>query len=118
MDRLRRRAEFLAAAAGARASVATLQLQGHDRRDAAAPRVGFTVSGKIGGAVERNRIRRRLRAAAHEVLPAAGHDGYDYVLVGRRAALAAPYATIVADLSQAVRRLHTSERTRGGPADE
>jgi ribonuclease P protein component len=116
MDRLKRRADFLAAAGGARASAPAFLVQAHDRRDGAQPRIGFTVTRKTGSAVERNRIRRRLRAAAHDVLPASGQRGFDYVLVARRPALDAPYQTLIADLEQAVRRVHRSGgagRTRG-----
>jgi ribonuclease P protein component len=116
MDRLKRRADFLAAAGGARASAPAFLVQAHDRRDGAQPRIGFTVTRKTGSAVERNRIRRRLRAAAHDVLPASGQCGFDYVLVARRPALDAPYQTLIADLEQAVRRVHRSGgtgRTRG-----
>ena len=66
MQRLKQRADFLAAAAGAKASGATAAaaafvLQARARGDAAPSRVGFTVSKKVGNAVERNRVRRRLR---------------------------------------------------------
>ena len=114
MNRLKRRADFLAAAGGARASAPAFLVQARDRRDGAAPRIGFTVTRKTGSAVERNRIRRRLRAAARDVLTAAGHHGFDYVLVARRPALAAPYGALVADLEQAVRRLHRAGSTRAG----
>ncbi len=61
------------------------------------PRVGFTVTRKIGNAVVRNRIRRRLRAAVE----AAGGNletATDYVLVGRRAALTLQFQRLVTDL--------------------
>lgn len=68
-------------------------------------RVGFTVTRKVGNAVERNRVKRRLRAAAAEVFPRLGCAGTDYVVVGRVATLARPFAALKADLEQAVRRL-------------
>jgi ribonuclease P protein component len=110
MDRLKRRADFLAAASGTRASASAFLVQARDRRDGAAPRIGFTVTRKTGSAVERNRIRRRLRAAARAVLPVSAHRGFDYVLVARRPALDAPYAALVADLEKTMRQLH---RARG-----
>ena len=61
MQRLRQRADFLAAASGAKAPATAFVLQARNRRDSAPARVGFTVSKKVGGAVERNRVRRRLR---------------------------------------------------------
>ena len=57
-------------------------------------RVGFTVSKKVGNAVERNRVRRRLREVVRLSPPARMRPGHDYVLIGRRAALNAPFERI------------------------
>ena len=61
MERLRQRADFLAAASGAKVHAGAFVLQARQREDETQPRVGFTVSKKVGNAVERNRVRRRLR---------------------------------------------------------
>ena len=68
-------------------------------------RVGFTVSRKVGNAVERNRVRRRLRAAAGAVLPARAKPGHDYVVIGRRAALARAYGDLLGDLRTALAKI-------------
>lgn len=68
-------------------------------------RVGITASRKVGKAVARNRARRRLRAAAREVLRQHGMTGCDYVLIGRAATLSRPFAALVADLTTAIKRL-------------
>jgi ribonuclease P protein component len=117
MQRLKRRADFLAAAHGARVSLPVFTMQARDRRDRAAPRIGFTVSRKTGNAVERNRIRRRLREAARTVVTTAGHAGFDYVLVARRPALDAPFPTLLSALEQAVERVHRSARAARAPRD-
>jgi ribonuclease P protein component len=106
MQRLKRRADFLAAREGMRASGSTFLMQALDRRDAAAPRIGFTVTKKTGNSVERNRIRRRLRAAAKNVMSAAGKPGFDYVLVARREALAVSFEALIKDLERALKRVH------------
>ena len=67
MERLRQRADFLAAATGAKAPTAAFVLQARKRGDSGPIRVGFTVTKKVGNAVERNRVRRRLKA---------GRDGF------------------------------------------
>jgi ribonuclease P protein component len=71
-------------------------------------RVGFTVSKKVGNAVERNRVRRRLR----EIVRLSNADGlacgHDYVLVGRRAALSLPFERIAEDFQRAMGRLKAS----------
>jgi ribonuclease P protein component len=106
MERLRQRADFLAAATGVKIPAAAFVLQTKRRDDEGPARFGFTVSKKVGNAVERNRVRRRLREIVR--LHAAGRirAGHDYVLVGRRAALALPFERIKQDFDGAVRRAH------------
>lgn len=69
-------------------------------------RVGFTVSRKVGDAVERNRVRRRLREIARMVIPAQGRPDLDYVLVGRQAALRRDFATLRQELVEALKRVN------------
>jgi ribonuclease P protein component len=106
MQRLKRRADFLAARDGARAPASAFFVQARDRHDDAEPRVGLTVTKKAGSAVERNRIRRRLREAAKNVMSDAGRRGFDYVLVARREALGTPFAVLVEDLERALKKVH------------
>ncbi|MEX0590063.1 MAG: ribonuclease P protein component [Xanthobacteraceae bacterium] len=114
MDRLKRRADFLATAKGARVQAAPFMVQARDRRDRGAMRIGLTVTKQTGNSVERNRIRRRLRAAANVILPQAGRTGFDYVLVARRPALTAPFDTMLADLERALVRVHAAKSTGPG----
>ncbi|RDD60353.1 ribonuclease P protein component [Ferruginivarius sediminum] len=89
---------------------------GDGNEDAPQARLGITVSRKVGNSVQRNRARRRLRAAARAVLPEVGRPGYDYVVIGRKATLTRPYADLVADLRTAVRKLSANgHRPRGNP---
>jgi ribonuclease P protein component len=106
MDRLRRRAEFLAVAAGFKAPASAFVLQARRRGDEGPPRVGFTVSKKVGTAVERNRVRRRLKEAVRRSASPHMRQGHDYVIVGRRSALTTDFARLVGDLEQALSRLH------------
>ena len=111
MERLRQRADFLAAAGGQKAATAgfVLQLRKRADADAGAVRVGFTVSKKVGNAVERNRVRRRLREVVRLADAASMHPGHDYVLIGRRAALSLPFQRISDDFKGALRRLRVSK---------
>lgn len=94
-------------------------MQGRDRHDGAGFRLGFTVTKKNGNAVVRNRMRRRLREAARQMLPQIGRDGFDYVLVARSPCLHAPFQTLVRDLERAVTRLHAAKKSKNSsaPAD-
>jgi ribonuclease P protein component len=110
MERLRQRADFLAAAGGAKVTSAAFVLQARDRRDSRPARVGFTVSRKVGNAVERNRVRRRLRELVRLSPGGVLRPGHDYVLVGRRAALSAVFSELAADYDRALARIHTARR--------
>ena len=114
MERLRRRADFLAAATGVRASAACFVLQARTRGDTGPVRVGFTVSRKVGNAVVRNRVRRRLREvvrlAQKTNTSALMQRGTDYVLIGRRAALEAAIDRLAADLAGALDQVHRRQR--------
>ena len=107
LQTLRQRADFLKAASARRQSAGSFMLQARARGDDLAPRVGFTASKKIGNAVARNRAKRRLRAAVHEVLRPMAQPGWDYVLVARPDSTnARPFADLIADLRRAVLAIH------------
>ena len=106
MERLRRRADFMAAAGGRKVTTAAFVLQARGRADDNGPvRVGFTVSKKVGTAVERNRVRRRLKDVVKRSAAGRLRSGHDYVLIGRRAALRLPFDRIVEEFNTALRRL-------------
>ena len=106
VERLRQRADFLAAAGGVKVSTPAFVLQARERGDGGAVRVGFTVSRKVGTAVERNRVRRRLKEAVRRSASRHMRPGHDYVIVGRRAALTVDFARLTGDLEQSLARLH------------
>jgi ribonuclease P protein component len=116
MERLKRRSDFRAAAAAMRAPGSAFVVQARRRADAGSVRVGFTVSRQVGNAVVRNRVRRRLRELIRLAPPANLHAGHDYVLIGRRAALEAPFGQMMQDLDAALGRIHARERDGAGSA--
>ncbi len=70
-------------------------------------RVGYTCSKKVGNAVARNRAKRRLRAAAREVIPTFGQSGWDYVLIGRAGVTSScSFDKLVNDIRYALKKLH------------
>ncbi|MQT12907.1 ribonuclease P protein component [Segnochrobactrum spirostomi] len=123
MTRLKKRAEFVAAAKGSRTERRAFVVQARPRGagtttdDVEPARFGFTVTKRtVAKAVERNRIRRRLRAAASACAPKA-RLGCDYVLIGRPEALTIAFADLVGDLAGALERLDRAlDPSRGGKA--
>jgi ribonuclease P protein component len=109
---LKRRSDFVRAAGALRQGTPGFLLQARPRspdEGARGIRVGFTCSRKVGNAVARNRAKRRLRAIARLVLPLAGRDGWDYVLIGRPEATAThPFTALQDDLRRALARLHAA----------
>ena len=77
-------------------------------------RVGYTVTTRVGNAVVRNRIKRRLRAAVTEVFPEYGRRAHDYALIARRNALNTDFTVIKQDLKRALDHVHANRAKGGG----
>lgn len=106
MVTLKKRRDFLALRNAPKTGTPAFLLAGHANTSAGeTTRVGLTVTKKLGGAVARNRIRRRLRAAVREVFPIAAQPGMDYVLIARGAAATRDYAALLDDMKRALLRL-------------
>lgn len=116
MERLKRRTDFRAAASGLRAPGSAFVLQARRRADTGGARVGFTVSRQVGNAVERNRVRRRLREVVRLTTAGSLHEGHDYVLIGRRSALSLPFGEMMRELDAALRRIHAQKPEATGDA--
>ena len=93
------RRDFLAANAGRRAPM----------------RVGFTVTKKIGNAVVRNRMKRRLRALARELLPVGGIRGADHVLIGRDGGIERDHHLLKAEFGKALGKIARGEDAPARP---
>ena len=107
VGRLKRRADFLRVAARrVRVARPAFVLQAAPAPEGEDVRIGFTASRKVGNAVIRNRAKRRLRAAARELLPLLGRPGHDYVLVARGAAASQPFTALLADITGALKAAH------------
>lgn len=63
---------------------------------------GFTATKKVGGAVQRNRAKRRLREASRRLLPRFGRPGWDYVLIAREATLEVGWSRLLDDMESAL----------------
>jgi ribonuclease P protein component len=115
---LKRRTEFTRVRGGSRWATKAFVLEGkprapHDGSGAVQQaRFGFTVTKRLGKAVARNRIRRRLRAAARDVLAHHARPDFDYVVVARASALDADYAELVCDLTKALAQVHRVSESR------
>ena len=118
---LKRRSEFLAVRGGSRWGTPAFLMEGRARRcDAGAAseaahgaatraesgaRFGFTVTRKLGNAVERNRMRRRLREAIRSADAGLARPGWDYVVVARPAAMTLPFEELVGHVREALQRI-------------
>ncbi|MFJ6325593.1 MULTISPECIES: ribonuclease P protein component [Rhizobium] len=115
VGRLKSRPQFLAVREGEKRRGGFFLLEMLDRKLADAdPRVGFTVTKKHGNAVERNRMRRRLKEAVRLHAGFAMQPGHDYVVVARRDVLTAPFEKLASEL---VSRIETRPKHRRSETD-
>ena len=109
MLRLKQRWEFLRVASAGHKWVSPgmiVQAWRHEEDEAGEVfRIGYTVSKKVGGAIERNRAKRRLRAVAEKIILLHAKPGYDFVLIGRKSTLKRAFPALMQDLETALRKL-------------
>ncbi|ODT87742.1 ribonuclease P protein component [Phenylobacterium sp. SCN 70-31] len=106
IQRLKTRSEFLACAQAPFFAKGAVVVQARPRGDGDPRiRVGFTATKRIGGAVERNRAKRRLREVARLILPQHGAPGVDYVLIARGGTIGRPWPRLLDDVKTALIRL-------------
>jgi len=126
LQKLTKRPQFLRVQGGLRAGRGSVLVEARRRAEDGPIGVGFTASRKVGGAVERNRAKRRLREAARQLLPELGLAGVDYVLVARQSTPGADWAALLDDLRSALIRLRadltsgasrTGAPSRGSPSE-
>lgn len=103
IERLQKRPDFLAAARAVSCAKGAVVLQARNRADdTPLIRVGFTATRKVGGAVVRNRAKRRMREAARVLLPQLAKPGFDYVLIARNGAPTRPWPRLLDDVKSAL----------------
>ena len=103
---IRKRADFLAANRGRRFATPGFVLLVQDRRDSdPAIRLGITITKKVGNAVIRNRMRRRFRELAREMLDSHGKVGSDHILIGRSDGIERDFGALRADMRRALTKL-------------
>jgi ribonuclease P protein component len=116
VGRLKSRPQFLAVRNGEVRRGRAFLLEVLDRKAPEdPPRVGYTVTKKHGNAVERNRMRRRLKAAVQQSAAIAMKNGHDYVIVARRDVLNAPFAELSARLVERIESPPQGKPKHGAP---
>lgn len=120
VGRLKSRPQFLAVRHGEARKGRLFLLEVLDRKDDAQARVGYTVTKKHGNAVERNRMRRRLKEAVRLNAAFAMKPGHDYVIVGRREVLGAPFSQLSQQLIHRIenRQTNNTRSHKTGPRKE
>ncbi len=103
---IKKRSDFLAANRGKRYATPGFVLLVRDRRDdSPAIRLGITITKKVGNAVIRNRMRRRFRALAQEMLADKGKAGADHILIGRDSGIERDFDALRVDMVKALGKL-------------
>lgn len=105
IKRIQKRADFLACAKAPHCARGAVLVQARARDDSPIVRAGFTATKRIGGAVERNRAKRRMREAARLLLPDLAHPGFDYVFIARGGVTTRPWPRLLDDMKSALLRL-------------
>ena len=129
IERLKKRADFLACAQAASCARGAVVVQARARDHAPLVRAGFTATKRIGGAVVRNRAKRRMREAARLLLPTLAQPGFDYVFIARGGVTTRPWSRLLDDVKSALIRLaadrdrratdsETPVRTPSAPQDD
>ncbi|MCW6510634.1 ribonuclease P protein component [Lichenifustis flavocetrariae] len=116
--RLKKRSDFLRVASGRKSHASLFTVQMGARAGSTGmdlPRVGFTVTKKVGGAVERNRIKRRLREVVRLRDDLGLRPVHDYVIVARREILSARSEALARSLKFAIEKVHAAPRNGRGP---
>ncbi len=111
IGRLKTRAEYLYVRNGTRFVTPSLVLQARAQADCEAgdsglARFGFTATKSLGGAVVRNKARRRLKEAVRRAGPSHALAGYDYVLIAREGTVQRRFTAIIRDLERAFAKVH------------
>ncbi len=114
---IRKRADFLAANRGRRYATPGFVLLVQDRRDEdPVKRLGITITKKVGNAVIRNRMRRRFRELARELLNDHGKAGADHILIGRSDGIERDFGVLRADMIKGLTKL-ASQNVRAEPVE-
>ena len=105
LETLKKRSDFLRLRSGRkfRSKFFTLQAKSAEQDRM---RYGLTVTTKVGNAVVRNRIKRRLREVANSVLCNSGKIGFDYVLIARQEALTADFSSLLDEFAAGLDHIH------------
>lgn len=117
VETLKSRRDFLRLRGGQRCATPVCVIEAKPRQpassvEASGARFGFTVTKKLGHAVRRNRIRRRLKAAIAELADDFALPGFDYVVVARNAAFDTPYHQLLGHIERALRRIRRAASQR------
>lgn len=116
IERLKKRADFLACAKAPSCARGSVVVQARPRDQHPLVRAGFTATKRVGGSVVRNRAKRRMREAVRLLLPDLGQPGFDYVFIARGGVTTRPWPRLLDDVKSALLRLAADRDSRADPA--
>jgi ribonuclease P protein component len=117
IERLKKRADFLACAQAPSCARGAVVVQARARDETPLVRAGFTATRRVGGAVVRNRAKRRMREAARLLLPELARPGFDYVFIARGGMTSRPWVRLLDDVKSALIRLAAERDSRAPGSD-
>ncbi len=117
IERLKKRADFLACAQAPSCAKGAVVVQARPRDDQPLVRAGFTATKRVGGSVVRNRAKRRMREAARLLLPDLAQPGFDYVFIARGGVTTRPWPRLLDDVKSALLRLAAERDSRAAGPD-
>ena len=115
IERLKKRADFLACAKAPSCARGSIVVQARPRDQSPLVRAGFTATKRVGGSVVRNRAKRRMREAVRLLLPDLGQPGFDYVFIARGGMTTRAWPRLLDDMKSALLRLAADRDGRDAP---
>ena len=82
-------------------------LQAYEDKSYNKVRVGYTVSKQNGNAVVRNKIKRRLRVIAKNIIGEYGIKNWNYIIIGKKNSLIENFKNLEFEINTSIKKIHS-----------